>query len=378
MKQNSYRSTWAEIHLDAVKENIQTFKNRLKPETNFMAVIKADGYGHGAVETGKTAIEAGADYLGVALLDEALELRKAGITAPVLVLSPIEKQAIETAVNENVTFTVFTKEIAQTAAETAEKLNKTATVHLKVDTGMTRIGVRTKEEALEVARILTNSKRINLEGIYTHFAAADHLDEAAFTRTQYESFRHLVDYLEKNSITFSLRHCCNTAAVIAYPEMQMDMVRVGIGLYGFAADRSLEHMITLTPAMTVKSRIAFVKSIPKGQTVGYGRTYTAEGERIIATLPIGYADGLVRLSSNQTVMTLDGKKVPIAGRVCMDQVMLDVTDFPETAIGDEVVYFGNPDRGESSAYDASDIAQTIPYEIICGISKRVPRVYLKS
>ncbi|WP_028273158.1 alanine racemase [Atopococcus tabaci] len=378
MNYGSYRSTWAEVNLDHIKENTRLFKKRIGTDTKLMAVIKADGYGHGAVQVGRASVEAGADYLAVAVLDEALELRRSGITAPILQLSPIEQDAVEAAVNNHITLTVFTKNIAQAVIDAAERLNQKAFVHLKVDTGMSRVGVQSKEEAWEVAELLRSSDSVELEGVYTHFADAENVEEPAFTHHQYQSFLDVIEHLETQGVTIPIRHCSNTAATLVFPEMKLDMVRVGMGILGLAPDQKFEGLLPLKQALKVKSVVAHVKTIPAGQSVGYGRTYIPDSERVIATVPIGYADGMPRILSNETILTINGVPVRIAGRVCMDQTMFDVTDVPNVKEGDELIYIGDHTKGEPSPYEIGALAHTTHYEIYCALGKRVPRVYVEN
>lgn len=374
MKQESYRSTWTVVHLDRVTHNVKQFKRHLDPETKFMAVVKADGYGHGAVETAKAALKGGASHLAVAVLEEGIALREAGIKEPILLLSPIEKEAVAAAVQHDLSMTVFSREIAEEAVRIRKESKIPVHVHLKIDTGMNRIGVRTKEEATSLLHILEEG-RVQTEGIFTHFADADNLDDSSFTYLQYRNFMEIVQFCEDQGFKIPIRHCCNTAATLAYPELQLDMVRVGIGLYGLFPTVEFMGMLPLEPVMEFKTTILALKTISHDQTVGYGRTFTASANTKIATIPVGYADGYSRHLSNKGFVSIRHKRIPIAGLICMDQTMLDVSSLPDVQEEEEVVLFGDPANGDVSVYDVAEWAGTIHYEIVCDISKRVPRIY---
>lgn len=374
MIHKSYRDTWTEISLDAIETNVQSFRRHIGT-SKFMAVVKADGYGHGAVQVATAATDAGADYLGVALLDEALHLREAGIDVPILVLGYTAPHAVEEAVKHDITLTVFSDESIKEMERAANVWNKQAKVHLKIDSGMNRIGVRDQNEALQICKSFNDSKVI-LEGIFTHFADADNPD-SAYTYQQYKNFTSLVDYLNQHQIEIPLKHCCNSAATIAYPEMHLDMVRVGISLYGLYPSGHLRATIHLNQAMSLKTKPAMIKEVQSGHSISYGCTYTPDATSVIATLPIGYADGLSRQLSNKGEMMVIGLRVPIVGRICMDQTMIDVTAVEQISKADTVTIFGDPEDGYISLDEVAEHMQTIHYETVCLIGKRVPRVYVK-
>jgi alanine racemase len=375
VNQQSYRDTWAEVSIEAIKHNTNQFKKFIGSSVNLVAVVKADGYGHGAVPVARAAVEAGADYLAVAILDEAIALREAGITEPILVLGYTPIRSIRQAIIAGVDITAFSEDVLDEIIFQSEELQKTAAIHLKIDTGMTRIGVQTREEALVLAAKAVASRFVVLKGIFTHFANADSEDQS-YTLHQFERFRSFTSYLDDNGISIPLKHCCNTAGTMNFPDMHLDMVRVGIGLYGLYPDVSLkEHSISLQQAMTLKTKIAGLKKVAKSQPISYGCTYTPSTERIIATLPIGYADGLSRHLSNCGQFLLHGKKVLVAGRVCMDQTMIDVTSVPSCKQGDEVIIFGGNDEAFQSIDEVALLMGTINYEVVCLIGKRVPRIY---
>jgi len=376
MSKISYRDTLVEVSLDAIKHNISIFRNFINDNCRLMAVVKADGYGHGAIEIASTAIKEGADYLAVALLDEAIDLRADGITTPILVLGYIPLHGIENAINENVTITVFDDNNLDQIIQIATNLKRTIKIHLKVDTGMSRIGVTTKEAALNLAKKAEAANFINLEGIFTHFANADSPDPNP-TYKQFAIFSEILEYLMEHGINLPIKHCCNSAATMRFPEMHLDMVRVGISLYGLLPSPEMKNeLFPLKQAITFKTRIIALKTIKAGQGVGYGSSYITDKETIIATIPVGYADGLSRQLSNQGYVLLKRKKAPIVGRVCMDQAMIDVSDIDSVILGDEVYLLGgNEQDGFISVDEVAQKIGTINYEVTCLIGKRVPRLH---
>ncbi|OJF93060.1 alanine racemase [Alkalibacterium sp. 20] len=376
MHHGSYRYTRATIDLDKITYNYNQMKGLLSPKTKFMGVIKANAYGHGAVEVGKHLEKQDIDFLGVAILDEAMELREAGIKSPIQLLSPIEPDTITLAIKNDISITVFSKEIAEKVKRDAESLQQKAKIHLKVDSGMGRIGVRSREQALELSQLMT-SEWVVFEGIFTHFAEAENTADPAYTEYQYNFFIDIVDYLNQQNINFDLTHCSNTAAALLYPEYHLDMIRTGISLFGYHPDKALEDVINLEPVMQLSTHAAFFKQVEKGQTIGYGRTYETPEERTIATILIGYADGIPRQLSNRWYLTTGNHKAPIVGRICMDQLMLDVSDIPDFSEDTELIFIGDPSDDHPSIYKMAELTDSFHYEILCGIGKRVPRVYLK-
>lgn len=371
----SYRDTWAEISLDAIKHNTDQFNKYIGPTVKLMAVVKADGYGHGAVPVAKAALQAGADYLGVAILDEAIQLREAGITHPILVLGYTPIRSVRQAILAGIDLAVFTEDVLNEVIFQSQQLQRRAAIHLKIDTGMTRIGVQTREEAYILAKKAKAAPFVTLEGIFTHFANADSSDPS-YTLQQYERFQSVISFLNYQHIRIPLKHCCNSAGTMNFPEMHLDMVRVGIGLYGLYPDDSLKnHTISFQQAMTLKTKIVGLKKVSKSQSISYGCTYTPSTDRLIATLPIGYADGLSRHLSNCGQFLLHGQRVLVAGRVCMDQTMIDVTSVPSCQQGDEVIVFGGDDEAFQSIDEIALLMGTINYEVVCLIGKRVPRIY---
>ncbi|SIN94559.1 alanine racemase [Carnobacterium alterfunditum] len=377
MKRESFRETWVEIALDNLEHNIKSFKKMIPPETALMAVVKADAYGHGSKEVAQTAIDAGATYLAVAFLDEALVLRKAGFSIPILVFgyNSLDKETIEAAIDNDITLTIYSEEAVASIQKRAEEKMKVCRIHLKVDSGMNRIGVRTADEALQIIASITSDYLI-LEGIFTHFADADAI-HSTFVYDQFNHFMEIVSSIQKEGYVIPLKHCCNTAATIAFPEMHLDMVRVGIGIYGLYPEEHLRDKIELKPVMTFKTKPFLIKEVPAGQSISYGRTYTTTKDSIIATIPVGYADGFSRALSNKGHVTLNGHKAPIVGRVCMDQTMVDLTEIDSVAfnLSEEIVLFGDPSTNCISIGEVAKQMGTINYEVACLIGARVPRVY---
>ncbi|MGJ7919486.1 alanine racemase [Neobacillus sp. LXY-4] len=375
MNSHSFRDTWVEVSLAAIKQNTEQYKDFIGANVKLMAVVKADGYGHGAVEVAKTVIRGGAEYLAVAFLDEAMQLRNAGVKQPILVLGYTPVRSIKEAIVANIDLTVFSKETLDEIIFQAEQLHKSVSVHLKVDTGMSRIGVQNAEDALVIAEKIITNPFVYLKGIFTHFANADSNDPS-FTYEQYGQFQKVISHLEDCGIHIPLKHCCNTAGTMIFPDMHLDMVRVGIGLYGLYPDPSLKsHVITLKQAMALKTKVAALKIVPAARPISYGCTNAPKKDSIIATLPIGYADGLSRLLSNCGQFLLDGHKVPVMGRVCMDQTMVNVSEIPECKLGDVITIFGSDNEAFQSVDEIADLMGTINYETVCLIGKRVPRIY---
>ncbi|WP_345244443.1 alanine racemase [Pontibacillus salipaludis] len=371
---HSYRDTWADISLDALSHNVHAFKNHTNPACRLMAVVKADGYGHGAVEIAQTAIDAGADWLGVAFVDEGIELRKAGIHKPILLLGYTPPRSIEAAVIHDLTITIFTHDVLNQVESAAKRMNKTPKVHIKINSGMNRIGVSTSTEALQLAKAIDQSSLVELEGIFTHFADADN-EDPTYTYMQFEHFQTIVDHIEANQIYIPIKHCANSATTIAHRKMHLNMVRVGVSLYGFYPSPHLKEWIDLTPVMTLKTKVAAVNKLEAGTPISYGLTFKTERPSSVATLPIGYADGLPRLLSNQGMMSIHRHLVPIVGSVCMDQTMIDVTGTGKVLPDDEVTVFGDGNKGLPTADEIAELTGTIHYEITCSIGKRVPRIY---
>lgn len=364
------------IEIMDLLKNIQAFKNLLTTKTKFMAVVKADAYSHGAVPLAREMEERkAADYFGVAQLSEALELREAGIQMPILVFNTVRPEDISYAIQQNVTLTVFTKELAKDIASTAEELETKVNVHLKIDTGMARLGVTTFEEAYDIYQQL-NSDYVHVEGIFTHFAQATDDSMENYTHEQFRRFKKVLDGFDAKGISFELRHSCNTAGTINFPEYHLDMVRVGLGLYGFNPSLTNKGKIQLTPIQTVKTTVTYVKDFPAGESVGYNRTYLSNEPIRMATVAIGYADGVAKSLSNKGLFTYKGQRIPIIGDVCMDQIMLDISDIPAIEIGDQVTYVGKATDNNIEMTEVANMIGASPYDLLCRMDERVNRIYL--
>lgn len=373
------RRTWAEIDLDALAHNYKTLRERMGPKAKYLGVVKADAYGHGAVWVAKKLERLGADYLGVSNLEEAQELRRHGVTLPILLLGYTPADMTEALIDNRVTQDVPSLEMARAYSREAAARGKTLTVHLKLDTGMGRLGFQCDEAcfARSLEEILEALKLPNLawEGVFMHFCVSDEPDKASsreFTRVQYDRFTHMVSEVERRAgTTFAIHHCCNSGGVAFYPEYAWDMCRPGVILFG---TEPMSRTLGLKPVMTLKTTVGPVKNYGPDTSVSYGRTYFTDGERRIGVLPIGYADGLQRCLSNRWEMLTPGGPARIRGRVCMDMCMVDLTDLPDVKTGDEVEVFGPGNPVEKMA----EMAGTITYELTCGVAKRVPRLYLEN
>jgi len=364
------RAVWAEIDLSAIAHNMEQIKAATTGDTKVCAVVKADGYGHGAVAVARTVLQAGADRLAVAILNEAVELRQAGFQVPILVLGYTPACQAGLVVQHNITQTIFTLDAAQALSAAAIAAGKNVKVHIKIDTGMSRIGI-TPQDAGQFAASVAVLPGLEIEGVFSHFADADSSDKN-FTYEQYNRFLEGVEYIKGQGIQIPIRHIANSAALIDLPQMHLDMVRPGIILYGLWPSEEVQKKLMLRPAMRLKAQVSFVKDIPSKTSISYGRTYFTARTSRIATLPIGYADGWSRLLANKAEVIVKGQRAPLVGRVCMDQCMIDVSHIPHVKIGDEVLLFGGADLPTE---EVAGRMGTINYEIVCMIGKRVPRFY---
>lgn len=367
------KRTWAEIDLARLEHNYRALRDLTSDGCKFLGVVKANAYGHGAVPVAKKLEELGAEYLAVACLDEATELRAAGITAPILILGVTPPEYAPVLMDLGVTQTVGDLETAGAYAGAAQRAGRTLKVHVKVDTGMSRLGFLCDEAHMGAAAggiaQLCRLPGLEPEGIFTHFANAD--GDEAYTMRQFTRFLDVLDKLASQKITFQIRHCAASAAVLNYPCTHLDMIRPGIALYGHFPAPDMEHTCALAPVMTLKTRVAAVRRLPEGTCVSYGCTNTLKHDATLAVLPVGYADGFPRLLSNEGGALIQGRSCPIVGRVCMDMCMVDVGDL-EVRPGDEAVLYGD---GPLSAEHAAGLAGTISYELLCAVAPRVPRVY---
>lgn len=368
---------WKEIKLDAVKNNVKNIRGLLKDGTRLLAVIKADAYGHGAVEVAKSLLfDGGADYFGVATYGEAEQLRRAGINTPVLILGAVFGDEYAELVKDNITLTVFDFDTAKKLSDTAKKLGKTAKIHIKIDTGMARIGFLPSEDAVEEIIKISKLDGIEIEGMFSHFAKADEADKMP-TRVQFEKFMFIKNELLKRGIKIPICHICNSAGIIDFPEYHLDMVRSGIITYGYyPSDFVNKDALKLESAMSFKSRVVHIKTVEAGTNVSYGGTFTAKEKMKIATVSAGYADGYNRLLSNKADVIINGERCRVLGRVCMDQLMVDATHLKNINLGDEVILFGKSGNNTVTVEETAEIIGTINYEVLCSLSRRVPGVYI--
>ena len=375
---------WAEIDLDCIAHNVREIRRVIGPHPEIMAVVKADAYGHGVRETVQTMLDAGATRIAVSMLDEALELRQIGIDVPILVLGYTDpKRAVEI-IRHGITQTVFSHDLAKALSRAAQKEALPARIHIKIDTGMSRVGFLPGYAAVKAVAAISKLPGIVVEGVFTHFATADETDPA-FTLRQFEQFESILFELNRVGFRIPIRHVANSAATLAYPDLALDLVRPGIILYGIMPSPEVVPVVqdgqplTLRPAMALKAHVILVKKVGKGATVSYGRKWKADRPSRIATLPIGYADGYARAFTNRARVLIHGQYAPVIGSVCMDQCMVDVTEVEGVVKpGDEVVLMGSQGDHCITAEELASLAGTIPYETVCLVGKRIPRVYKRS
>ena len=368
------RHTICEIDLAAIRNNVRVMKAHVVGGAGLMAVVKADAYGHGAAPVARAALEAGADMLAVAIPEEGVELREAGIEAPILVLGGIEETAAEAVAAHGLTQVVFDEARVRALARAGEALGKPVSVHVKLDTGMNRIGLRTAEEVQTLVRLIDSLPGIELTGCFTHMATADE-EERTGTLSQIARFEALCEAIAQVHPGRIMRHAANTASIFCYPQIHADMVRGGIALYGYPPVPGVNGLM---PAMRWTARAVFVKTIQPGDRVSYGGLFEAKQPTRVMTVPVGYADGYRRALTGCGCVLVRGKRAPVLGRVCMDQIMVDVTQIPDAQVGDEVVLLGAQGEDCISAEEMASWLHTISYEVLCSPSKRVPRVYLNA
>lgn len=370
---------YATIDLDAVTWNLENMKKNISEDTKIIAVLKADAYGHGAVPIAQH-IESLPYIWGmaVACVEEGMELREAGIKKPILILGYTFAEDYPTIIEHDMRPAVFTLEMAQHLSDAAVKMNQTAKIHIKIDTGMGRIGYRDIEEAVPEILKISKLPHIEVEGIFTHFARADE-SETTPAYIQLEKFRKFISRLEEEGLSIPMKHCSNSAGIIRMKEANMDAVRAGIILYGlYPSDEVEKEPVALRPVMELKTHISYLKTVKKGTAISYGGTFVTQKETKVATIPVGYADGYCRGLSNKGYVLIHGKKAPILGRVCMDQFMVDVTEINDAKILDEVTLLGRDGKEKITLEELGDLSGRFNYEFACCISKRVPRVYLVS
>ncbi|MEG0852696.1 MAG: alanine racemase [Angelakisella sp.] len=367
--------TWVEVSLDALGHNYNNIRSLL--HCKYLAVVKADAYGHGDAVISTALQELGADWFGVATIQEAVSLRKNGIVKPILIFGYTSPTSAALLASEHLTQAVYSQEYGLALKAAAEEAGVTLECHLKLDSGMGRLGFNTQNPHLAEDAKEIMGGNLQLTGTFTHFAVADELSDRSvdFTREQLHRFQEACTHLEQAGISTGLHHCANSAAAILYPETQLDMVRVGISQYGFAPSDELAGKVHLTPLMTFCSTIAMVKEIEVGDTLSYGRIYTADSKRRIATITVGYADGYPRKLGGIAQVIIRGQYAPVVGRVCMDQLMADVTHIPDSCMGDRVILAGSEGDCEVTFEQLAALTDTVHYERICAISRRVPRIY---
>lgn len=374
MKQ--YKRVFAAIHMDALEHNLKEIKRVIKPDTRIIAVIKMDAYSHGAVNFAELMEDM--DFIwgyAVATIDEAVILRNNFIKKNILVLGYTFPEQYEDMITYQVRPTIFSLEMAQQFSEVAEHMGKTVPVHIKLDTGMSRIGYQITEEAADEIAQISRLPHMILEGIFTHFSRADETDKT-FTVKQLNAYLHMIDMLKKRGVEIPLHHVSNSAAITDLPEANMDLVRAGIIIYGLWPSNEVQKdVIDLWPVMELKSHVVHVKTLEPGRLISYGGTYEVQKEQKIATIPVGYGDGYARSLSNKGYVLIHGKRAPICGRVCMDQFMVDVTDIPNVKVGDEVVLIGKDGEEEITMEAIGELSGRFNYEFACDLGKRIPRVY---
>lgn len=380
--QVNYRPTVAEIDLDALESNFHAFRQELPEGMKILVCVKANAYGHGAVQVAREMQRLEADYVSVAFLDEALELRREGITMPILVLGYTPPEGLQTAREQNITLCLFDEEVL----EAARKLEPDASgnklkVHIKVDTGMGRIGIL-PDEAVSFVQQAGTVPVLEVEGLFTHFATADEEDKS-YTFEQYKRFQAVTDALKEQRIKIPIIHTGNSAVAIELPEISFDMVRIGVSIYGLYPSGEVDRRrVKLTPVLSLKTKLTYVKQLPPHWGISYGKRYETKEREYIGTLPIGYADGFSRMLGGKAEVLIRGRRVPVVGTICMDQCMVSLQVFGEESgqiqVGEEAVLIGRQQGGEISADELASWLGTIHYEVVCMLAHRVPRLYKKS
>ncbi len=372
---DKYYRVYASVNLDNIYKNVENLKANTAEGTQMVAVIKTDGYGHGAVPVAKVIDEQVAAY-AVATIDEALNLRRHNIIKPIYILGFIYEKRVADAILGDVRMTVFQYDMAQAISDVAVSLGKTAKIHIKVDTGMSRIGLNTSEKSAEIVEKISKLPNVEIEGIFTHFVASDS-GEKTLAHKQLKEFESFVNVLKGRGVDIKLVHCSNSAGIIDMPAANKTEVRAGIAIYGMYPSEEVDKMaVKLYPAMELKSHVIYVKTVPAGTGISYGATYVTDRETKVATIPVGYGDGYPRNLSNRGYVLIQGKKCPILGRVCMDQFMVDVTGMDVTE-GDVATLIGNDGDAYISVEEIAELAGTFNYEFVCDLGKRIPRVYYR-
>lgn len=371
------RRTWAEVSLTNLRDNYHALRELLPPGCKFMGMVKSDAYGHGAVPVSRKLQELGADYLGVACIDEAIELREGGIDMPILLLGGTAPEELPTLIRYRLAQTVFDLETARRFSEGAKQLGERLTIHVKVDTGMTRLGFYCDEEtagkAAEQIASVCALENLDAEGIFTHFADSD--GDEGYTLLQMTRFLTVLDKLSERGCKFAIRHAANSAATLLYPFSHLDMVRPGLALYGHYPTEDMKDLCSLSPVLELRSKITAIRDVPKGTFVSYGRMCALSRDSRLAVVPIGYGDGYFRSLSNRFSVGLRGNRAPIVGRVCMDMCMVDITDLPQVVLGEEALVYSRNEAEGPTVEEGAALSDTISYELLCALSKRIPRLY---
>lgn len=373
------KRTWAEVDFDKLAHNYHALRGLAPAGTKYLGLVKADAYGHGAVPVAKKLEELGADYLGVACLDEAIEVREAGVKTPILILGCTSSIYAAELVKYDITQACYDLEYAKELSAGAQKAGGTITVHIQCDTGMTRLGFMCHEDTMEksASEIIEAVKLPGLkaEGIFTHFSDSDGSEE--YTMLQFGRFLDIIQRVRDLGYEFEIRHCANSAATLLYPATYLDMIRPGIVQFGHFPDTKMDHTLCdLVPVLELKSRVATVRDVPANTPVSYGRTNTLTRPSRLAVIPVGYGDGFCRGFSNKLTVLINGKKLPIVGRICMDMCMVDVTDAPDVKEGDVAILYGSDGTNDQPVEAGAEIMNTISYELLCVLTKRIPRIYL--
>ncbi len=370
------RPVWAEIQLDKLANNMREIR-RVSKSKDIIAVVKADAYGHGALDVAPVFLENGANRLAVAVISEAVELRRGGIECPIMILGFTPPNLIDNLLRYDIEQTVYSYDFAEEISKMAVKSNKIAKIHIALDTGMGRIGFLPEENSVEQVYKISKLPNIIVEGIFSHFSAADEKDKE-YTYKQLEHFNWFYNKLKDKGVNINIRHIANSAGIIDLPETHFEAVRPGIIQYGYYPSEEVsKDKINIKPAMQLKTNVVHIKKIPAGEYIGYGRKFKTTKDSVIATLPVGYADGYTRLLFAKGKVIINNKFAPVVGRICMDQCMIDITDVEDVKVGTDVILIGETEEIKFNAEDAAEILGTISYEVVCMISKRVPRVYIK-
>jgi alanine racemase len=365
---------WAVVDLDAIAHNIRAIKAHVGDRVELMAVVKANAYGHGAVPVARVALQSGAGWLAVNRVGEGVALRRAGLLAPILVMGYTPAAGADRAVAYDLRLAVTSMALAEALSSAASQMHKTIPIHIKIDSGMGRWGLL-PEQVCDFVRALRGLSRLKLEGAFTHFAAAD-LADKSYTRQQFAIYSEVLDALAVDGIRIPVRHVANSAAALDLPEMHLDAVRIGIALYGLRPSAEVEPAVPLRPALTLKSRVGRVQTLPAGSSISYGRTFVTRGPTPVALVPVGYGDGYLRLNSNRGAVLVHGQRAPIRGRVCMDQLVVEISGIDGVQVDDEVVLIGRQGDQVLSAEEVAGWGETINYEVVTQLMPRVSRVYL--